>query len=164
VLASPSCLERCFAYPKRDDEVFLIVEGQHRVFVEGGWTNAGPRSVVYLLRGVAHTFHVVGEQSGRHWVLTTSGDFERFYTRCGEVFAVPGPPDRTRLAALGAEHGMGLGQPVDGRAARRPAERRLAPFRVMVSPGAKKGEHVRTDRRRPRFTGAWRATQVLTGT
>ena len=91
---------------EREDELFLILEGQYRVWADGEWRDAGPGSVVYLPRGIAHTFHVVGDRPGRHWVLTTSGEFERFYARCGEVFAAPGPPDVARLIAIGAEHGM----------------------------------------------------------
>jgi uncharacterized cupin superfamily protein len=89
-----------------EDELFIILEGRYRVFVEGAWSEVGPGTVVYLPRNVAHTFHVVGEQPGRHWVLTTSAEFERFYTRCAEVFAAPGAPDIARLVAIGAEHGM----------------------------------------------------------
>jgi len=44
-------------------------------------------------------------------VITTSGDFERFYSNCAEVFAKPGPPDVARLGALAAEHGMRLHRP-----------------------------------------------------
>jgi quercetin dioxygenase-like cupin family protein len=96
---------------EREDELFIILEGQYRVFADGEWAEAGPGSVVFLPRGGVHTFHVVGPQPGRHWVLTTSGDFERFYAQCGEVFAQPGPPDRARLAGIAAENGQRLVAP-----------------------------------------------------
>jgi quercetin dioxygenase-like cupin family protein len=100
-----------------EDELFIIVEGRYRVYADGEWTEAGPGSVVYLPRGVAHSFHTADGQAGRHWVLTTSGDFERFYTRCADLFAVPGPPDGAKLAAIGAEHGMRVLRPTNGGAA-----------------------------------------------
>jgi quercetin dioxygenase-like cupin family protein len=89
-----------------EDELFLIVDGQYRVCVDGAWSDAGPGSVVYLPRGIAHTFHVVGAQDGRHWVLTKPGGFDRFYARCADEFAAGGPPDRAKLTAIAAEHGM----------------------------------------------------------
>jgi quercetin dioxygenase-like cupin family protein len=90
----------------REDEIFIILEGQYRVFSEGEWSDAGPGSVVFLPRGVAHTFRVESDEPGRHWVITTSGDFGHYFLDCAEVFAVPGPPDAARLGAIGATHGM----------------------------------------------------------
>jgi mannose-6-phosphate isomerase-like protein (cupin superfamily) len=95
---------------EREDELFIIVEGQYRVFVEGEWSDVGPGSVVYLPRGVLHTFHVTGERPGRHWVLTTSADFERFYAHAAEAFALPGGPDPAILGAIARAHGMRIGR------------------------------------------------------
>lgn len=89
-----------------EDEVFVIVEGTYRVFADGAWSEAGPGDVVFLPRGVPHTFEVVSPAGGRHWVITTSSAFARFYAECGDVFARPGPPDRARLGAIAAAHGM----------------------------------------------------------
>ena len=94
-----------------EDEILLVLEGRYRVWVEGVWSEAGPGSVVFLPRGLAHTFHVVGGAPGRHWVLTTSSAFERFFAGCAELFAEPGPPDRERLAAVAAAHGMTFRRP-----------------------------------------------------
>jgi quercetin dioxygenase-like cupin family protein len=91
---------------EREDELFLIVDGQYRVCVDGEWSEAGPGSAVFLPRGVPHTFHVVGDRPGRHWVLGTPGGFDRYFARTAEAFAEPGAPDRARLAAIGAEYGM----------------------------------------------------------
>ena len=88
-----------------DDELFLILEGEYRFFVNGEWTNAGPGSVVYLPRGSVHTFQVVSATPGRHWTLQTPSGFERYFARAAEVFAAPGPPNVARLAAIGAEYG-----------------------------------------------------------
>jgi quercetin dioxygenase-like cupin family protein len=88
-----------------EDELFLIIEGEYRVCLDGEWTSVGPGGVVYLPRGCAHSFQVVGEKPGRHWALTTSGSFARFFEKSAEVFAVPGPPDFGRLSTLAAEYG-----------------------------------------------------------
>ena len=95
---------------EREDELFIIVEGQYRVFVEGEWSDVGPGSVVYLPRGVLHTFHVTGDAPGRHWVLTTSADFERVDEHAAEAFALPGGPDLAILGAIAAAHGMRIGR------------------------------------------------------
>ena len=103
---------------EREDELFIILEGQYRVFADGEWTEVGPGSVVFLPRGGVHTFHVVGPCPGRHWVFTTSGDFQRFYAKCGELFAQPGPPDRARLAGIAAENGQRFAPPAAADGAR----------------------------------------------
>ena len=89
-----------------EDEMFLIMEGEYRVYLDGVWTNVGPGSVVYLPRGSVHTFQVVGPTPGKHWVLTTPSGFERFFARTAEVFAAPGPPDFARIADINAEFGV----------------------------------------------------------
>ena len=89
-----------------DDELFIIAEGEYRVYLDGEWANVGPGSVVYLPRGSTHTFQVVGPTPGKHWVLTTPSGFERFFARTAEVFAAPGPPDFARIAAINAEFGL----------------------------------------------------------
>jgi quercetin dioxygenase-like cupin family protein len=91
-----------------EDEMFIIAEGEYRVYLDGVWTNVGPGTVVYLPRGSTHTFQVVGPTPGKHWVLTTPSGFERFFARTGEVFAVPGPPNFAQLAAINAEFGVAL--------------------------------------------------------
>ena len=88
-----------------EDELFLIIEGEYRVCLDGEWTKVGPGGVVYLPRGCAHSFDVVGETPGRHWALTTSGEFARFFAKSAEVFSMPGAPDFRRLTALATEHG-----------------------------------------------------------
>ena len=94
-----------------EDELFIIVEGEYRVYLDGVWTNAGPGTVVYLPRGSTHTFQVVGPTPGKHWVLTTPSGFERFFARTAEVFAAPGPPDFARIAAINAEFGVAFAEP-----------------------------------------------------
>jgi quercetin dioxygenase-like cupin family protein len=91
---------------RAEDELFIIVEGRYEVLTEGRWTEVGPGAVVYLPRGCVHTFRNVGDSAGRHWVLTTSGEFERFYERSAAVFAEPGAPDLARLLEIAREHDL----------------------------------------------------------
>jgi len=93
---------------EREDELFIIVEGAYRFWVDGEWTEVGPGALVFVPRGVPHTFEVVGNQAGRHWVLNAPGGFDRFFARVAEVVAEPGAPDFARLAAINAEFGNRL--------------------------------------------------------
>ena len=88
-----------------EDEMFIIVEGQYRVYLDGEWTTVDPGTIVYLPRGSVHTFQVVGEKPGKHWTLQTPSGFERYFARAAEVFAAPGGPDFKRLAAITEEYG-----------------------------------------------------------
>lgn len=93
---------------EREDELFLILEGHYRFWVDGKESDVTAGALVYLPRGVAHSFQVVGDTPGRHWVVSTPGGFDRFYAQCAEVFAAGGPPDAARLHAINAEYGIRL--------------------------------------------------------
>lgn len=93
---------------EREDEMFIIIEGQYRVCVNGEWSEVGPGTVVYLPRGCEHTFQAVGDAPGKHWVLTTPSGFDKFYAKASELFAVPGPPNFAKLAEINAEFGYRL--------------------------------------------------------
>jgi mannose-6-phosphate isomerase-like protein (cupin superfamily) len=96
----------------REEELFIIVEGQYRFFVDGEWIeDVGPGSVVYLPRGCTHTFEAIGDTPGRHWTLQTPSGFERYFARSGELLSQPGGPDFGKLAALNAEFGYSFVRP-----------------------------------------------------
>jgi len=88
-----------------EDELFLILEGEYRIYLNGDWTPVGPGTVVYLPRGSVHTFQVVGDKPGRHWTLQMPSGFERYFAQAGEILAAPGKPDLARLAAITKEYG-----------------------------------------------------------
>jgi quercetin dioxygenase-like cupin family protein len=93
---------------ERDDEVFIIVEGRYRIYLDGTWTEVARGTVVYLPRGSEHTFEAIGDAPGKHWVLTTPSGFDQFFAKAAEVFAVPGPPDFAKVAQVSAEFGYRL--------------------------------------------------------
>jgi mannose-6-phosphate isomerase-like protein (cupin superfamily) len=88
-----------------EDELFLIVDGEYRFWIDGVQSDVGPGALVFMPRGVPHTFQVLGERAGRHWVLGAPGGFDHFFKECADVFAAPGPPDFARLTAINAEYG-----------------------------------------------------------
>jgi quercetin dioxygenase-like cupin family protein len=94
-----------------EDEMFLIVEGEYRIYLNGDWTTVGPGTVVYLPRGSVHTFRVAGDKPGRHWTLQTPSGFERYFAQAAEIFAGPGKPDFARLEAITKEYGAEFVEP-----------------------------------------------------
>jgi mannose-6-phosphate isomerase-like protein (cupin superfamily) len=89
----------------RDDEVFVVLEGELSFLTATGWVSAPEGTVVYAPRGAPHTFRNPGSTPSRHLVLTLPGGFDEFYLRCAELFAAGGPPDPQRLRAIAAEYG-----------------------------------------------------------
>ena len=95
-----------------EDELFILVSGREEYFVDGAWTAVEPGTVVYLPRGVAHTFRNSGDVPVVKWTLTTSGGFGRFFRECSGVFdaaaAAGTPPDMGRIMEIFAEHRIEL--------------------------------------------------------
>jgi quercetin dioxygenase-like cupin family protein len=93
---------------RKEDELFLILEGRYRFLANGQWHEVGPGGVVYIPRGAVHTFQNVGDTPSRHWLLTTPSGFESFFGKCAAVFAEAqaGPPDMPRILSICDEHGI----------------------------------------------------------
>jgi quercetin dioxygenase-like cupin family protein len=110
---------------RRDDEVFVVLEGELSFQTAAGWVAAPQGTVVYAPRGAPHTFRNAGASPSRHLVLTLPSGFEDFYVRCGELFAAGGPPDIGKLRALADEYGYEF----------------LAPGSLPAGSGSSSGEH-----------------------
>jgi quercetin dioxygenase-like cupin family protein len=95
-----------------EDELFIVVSGQLEFLVDGAWTAVEPGTVVFLPRGVVHTFRNAGDVPSQHWVLTTPSGFESFFGKCADVFAdaaaAGAAPDMGRILAIFAEHRLEL--------------------------------------------------------
>jgi quercetin dioxygenase-like cupin family protein len=89
----------------REDELFLIVDGEYRFWIDGEPKDVGPGALVFMPRGVPHSFQVQGARAGRHWVINAPGGFDHFFKAQADVFAEPGPPNFARLAEIAAEYG-----------------------------------------------------------
>src|SRR5262249_54373892 len=85
----------------QEDESFWVLEGA-LTFACGGQTfQAGPRSFIYLLRDLPHTFRV-DEAPARVLVLVQPGGHERFYVEGGrpaldDTIPAFDPPDLERV-------------------------------------------------------------------
>jgi len=93
-----------------DDELFLILEGEISVLSRDGWIAVTPGTVVYLPRGVPHTFRNTGTKPSRHWVLTLPSGFDQFYRQAAELFA-DGSASPDRLGALARSYGYEIFPP-----------------------------------------------------
>lgn len=92
----------------KEDEIFLVVEGQLSYYVGGRWIEVSSGGVVYLPRGTAHCYRNTGATPGLHWIITTPSGFEQFFARSAEEFEKTGQPEQSLIAAIHQEYGIEL--------------------------------------------------------
>ena len=100
----------------REDETFLVLEGELEFVVGDRTITASAGSVVYGPRGIAHTFRNVGPTPSRMVVLIMPAGFEKMVEEVGEPVMDPssppeGPPDIERLAAVQRKYGVEMPPP-----------------------------------------------------
>jgi mannose-6-phosphate isomerase-like protein (cupin superfamily) len=114
----------------REDEVFLVEDGEALFDVDGRILTAGPGTTVFMPRGVPHTFRVQSPVS-RMLGFMTPGGFEELFRNLGM------PADERRLppagvvpfdipAVMAEQERLGtrvVGPPLTGRASRSPSRR-----------------------------------------
>jgi quercetin dioxygenase-like cupin family protein len=93
-----------------EDEAFYVLDGQVR-FACGAQTHeATAGAFIFLPRGVAHTFRVLGDSPARVLNLLSPAGFERFFEQDGVAapeYALPpdsGPVNLEHLRALAAHY------------------------------------------------------------
>ncbi len=93
-----------------EDEAFYLLAGQVRFACGTERYEATAGAFIFLPRGVAHTFRVVGEEPARMLNLLSPGGFERFFEQDGVPapdYVLPpdsGPADLAHLRALAAHY------------------------------------------------------------
>ena len=90
----------------REDEIFIVIEGQISYFANDVWSEVGPGGLVYLPKGAAHTYRNIGTTPSRHWIITTPSGFENFFAKCAEEFTSPDGPDQMRIIDIHHQHGI----------------------------------------------------------
>jgi quercetin dioxygenase-like cupin family protein len=78
----------------REDEYFYVVEGTLTVRIGEERFEAGPRSFVFLPRGIPHEWDVVGDEA-TVLLMTVPAMLEEFL---GEFHSASTPEDRNRVA------------------------------------------------------------------
>jgi quercetin dioxygenase-like cupin family protein len=77
----------------REDEVFLVLDGDVCFWIDGKLLHAGPGTSVFMPRGVAHTFRIQNHSATLLGVMTP-GEFEVLFRNLSipaEVRALPTP-------------------------------------------------------------------------
>ncbi|GGR11554.1 cupin domain-containing protein [Deinococcus ruber] len=94
----------------REDELFIVVEGEIQCGTVNGWLTARAGDVVYLPAGSVHTFHNASDAVAKHWILVTPPGFETFFERFTNVLnaAQGGAPDMAALHAAAGDFGIDL--------------------------------------------------------
>jgi uncharacterized cupin superfamily protein len=63
----------------REDEFFLVLEGEVSFFVDGQVIRRGPGGTAFVSRGAAHCFRNTSDRMARLLVVFTPGDIEGFF-------------------------------------------------------------------------------------
>lgn len=87
----------------REDEAFYVLEGRVEFTVEGEAHEVEAGAVVFLPRGTAHGFRVVGDRPARMLILLAPAGLEAYFRR---LAALEGPPEPDALAALSEPFGI----------------------------------------------------------
>ncbi len=89
----------------REDETFIVTEGEITYFIGENMIKAYPGDVVFAPRGVAHSFRLDTEMA-RCRVILTPGHFDQFFWQqsvpysAGEPIKPIGPPSPEALQAV----------------------------------------------------------------
>jgi mannose-6-phosphate isomerase-like protein (cupin superfamily) len=89
----------------REDEVFLILEGEFEFLVGDTIVSAGPGDTVFGPRDVPHTFKNVGTTVGKAFTIATGSNFEAFHPKFCDILNGPNPSFEA-MKSLAEEHGI----------------------------------------------------------
>jgi mannose-6-phosphate isomerase-like protein (cupin superfamily) len=94
---------------RHEEEYFLVVDGQARLFVGDRHIDAGPGDLVALPRGVPHAYLITSE-TARLVGMASPGGFESFFAELGTPVVEGEPPaaapDPALMARTAAVHGV----------------------------------------------------------
>jgi mannose-6-phosphate isomerase-like protein (cupin superfamily) len=99
----------------REDEASYIISGVLTVVVGDRTFEAGPETLVWLPRGLPHTFANRGDEEVRCVGVTSPAGMRALFEEQAAYFAsLQGLPDHSYLAELGARFGVSVvGPPLD---------------------------------------------------
>jgi quercetin dioxygenase-like cupin family protein len=86
----------------REDETVYVLEGELRWKLGDELSTTGPGSFVFIPRGLAHTWQVIGEQPGRMLITFAPAGMEGFFDKLSSLTEF----DLDAFRAAAAEHGM----------------------------------------------------------
>jgi quercetin dioxygenase-like cupin family protein len=83
----------------REDEFFLVLEGEITFFIGGVVTRVGAGGSAFVPRGAAHCFKNCSDRAARVLILFTPGDIEGFF-EYGAALDGGAPPNEVLLERL----------------------------------------------------------------
>jgi quercetin dioxygenase-like cupin family protein len=97
----------------REDETFYILEGEMTATVAGQKIKGTPGSVIFVPRGIVHSFEIDSEQMRMLWLLTPAG-LEGYFKECSvpaPAMTMPPPAevpysDIQKLLEVGTKYGL----------------------------------------------------------
>ncbi len=93
-----------------EDEIFVMLSGTCKVWVEGVETIVHPGESLFVPRGREHTFKVIGDVPSRHLVILTPGGFEGFFTEMAQgQYQIPA--DMPAIQASASRHNLSFTGP-----------------------------------------------------
>ena len=92
----------------REDEFFLVLEGDVSFYIDGKVIRRGPGGSAFVPRGAAHCFRNISDRSARLLVLFTPGDIEGFFEYGATANGAPPSEElmMERLIALSGPFGL----------------------------------------------------------
>lgn len=92
---------------QREDEASCVVKGVLTVQLGDERIEAGPGSLVWLPRGVPHTFANLSDEEVQVFGTIVPGGLEEMFAEQAAYFAgLTGPPDEAEIDAIGARYGV----------------------------------------------------------
>lgn len=103
-------------HTQRDEEAFLVIEGQFEFMLDEKTRLCGPGDFVHVAPNAPHAFRNPGDRPARMLIINLPGGFhEGFFDAVGDVvdsattsFPPMSPPDIAMIAAAASRYGIEL--------------------------------------------------------
>lgn len=103
-------------HTQRDEEAFLVIEGQFEFMLDGKTRLCGPGDFVHVAPHTPHAFRNPGDSPAKMLIINLPGGFhEGFFDAVGDVvdsattsFPPMSPPDIAMIAAAASRYGIEL--------------------------------------------------------
>ena len=87
-----------------EDEAFLVLAGRYEIQLDGLRHVAGPGTLVYSPRGVAHQFRNIADTPAKMLLIVTPGGVEEFFSGLSRLFTDGRRPSGAEVLTLAARH------------------------------------------------------------
>lgn len=91
----------------REDEVFVVMEGEYELLQDGAWKKVEVGRAIHGKRGSVHTFRNVGNSDGKMLIFITPAGLEKYLE---EISVLSIPQDMARLLDISERYGVVFAQ------------------------------------------------------